>query len=220
MSQPLAVARQTFRQVQPPKTLEPKTPVRIVFRGGPPIVDKFDGQDIILPLEANEARLAGDPNWHRRFYEAVEIEGIEWQQAKHLKDRAIVPGTRNPYDGKKASYRLGISWTPTGQFVDKPEFCAPFTDAQLAHFDLPEGLDRKAFQDSRASVATLDTMSSISHVGNIHQTLNARPDDDDVAADGTEALRAIAGSASEGAAAGVESSRTRRGGVSRFKDDK
>lgn len=213
------IARQSFSAVVPERTLNDQSPTTIVFRGGPPIVDKFDGQDIFLPAEANEARLAGDADWDRRYYPAVEIENVPWAAASHIRSRAIVPGTRDPHNGgRKASYRIGILKTVTGTMQDPPDRCLPFTAEQLKHFQMPEGLDRNAFEDSRRNVATLDTTASISHVGNIHEQLEAEPDAATLAPPADhEGLKEV--HAATSGYDGDDASRNRRGRP-KFKDDK
>jgi hypothetical protein len=214
------IARQSFAAVTPKRVLTDETPVTIVFRGGPPIVDKFDGQDIILPAEAKEARREGtDPHWARRYYPACVIENIPYAAAMHIRERAIVPGSRDPHNGgKKASYRIGIQSTPTGTMQDRPEYCQPFTDEQLAMFQLPEGLNRQGFEDSRRDVVTLDTTASISHVGNVHQQLDAQPDADDLAPPADHEGLKEAHAATAGYQ-GDDASRNRKGRP-RFKDDR
>lgn len=207
------LAEQTYRRAQAPKTLVDTSPCTIVFRGGPAVVDKWDGEDIILPAEAKEAAAAQIPGWQSRDYEPCQITNVPWAVVQHVRNRAIVPGTRDPFQVGKATYRIGVLSTPTGQFVDKPELCAPLTDAQLAKFaDAPEGIDRSVFLDSRRTGTTLDTMASISHVGNVGETLDAKPDADDLepAAD-HEALKTIRTEAGayEGAG-GADASDTRR----------
>jgi hypothetical protein len=214
------IARQSFAAVTQQRVLNDQSPVTIVFRGGPPIVDKFDGMDIILPAEAKEARRSGtDPHWARRYYPPCVIENVPYAAAAHIRSRAIVPGTRDPHNGgRKASYQIAIQSTPTGTMQDRPEYCEPFTDEQLEFFKLPEGLNRQAFEDSRRDVKTLDTTASISHVGNIHEQLEAEPDAATLAPPADhEGLKEIhAGAAGYD---GDDASRTRRGRP-RFKDDK
>jgi hypothetical protein len=210
-----AIAQQTFHVVTPQKSLGPESPVTIVFRGGPPIVDKWDGQDIVIPEDARQAKRAHVRGWDKRHYPAAEVQGVPWAVASHVKSRAIVPGTRNPHDGTKALRRIGILSTPTGQFQDTDERCRPFTEEELSWFDNPEGLDRTQFEDGRSKVETLSTMASISHVGNVSETLNAEPDEADLAPTG-EGTRDV-----QQAAAGydgTDASRVRRGRP-RFKDD-
>lgn len=189
------LASQSFRPVVPPKTLTDDTPVSIVFRGGPAIVDKWDGQDVYLPLDANQNRLAGDELWASRYYEAVQIDGVPWAVAKHIRSRAIVPGTRDPRDtsSRKAVYQIAILKTPNGLEQDKASDCEPLSEVYLKKFeDCAEGIDRSVFLDSRKHAKTLDTMASISHVGNVEETLNAAPTTEDLTPDPDhEALKTI-----------------------------
>lgn len=215
--------QQTFRAVVPPSTLTPETPVKVVFRGGPPIVDKFDGQDVIIPADANEARLAGVEDWASMFYAACEVHGIPWAVATHIKDRSIVPGTRDPHNAKKASKRIGILWTPTGQYVDKPELCEPFTVEQLKHFGLNEGLDRTGLAyEGGDAVVTIATTAALRGVGDVHQRLTESHADIDLTPGADLSQVAADTAAGEADVAGPTGrvSQTRRGGVGRFKDDK
>ncbi len=209
-----AIAQPPFHVVTPQKTLAPETPVTIVFRGGPPIIDKWDGQDIVIPEEARQAKQARVRGWDRRHYPAAEVQGVPWAIAQHVRTRAIVPGTRNPHDGNKALRRIGIVSTPTGQFVDTDARCQPFTAEELGYFDNPEGLDRTQFADERSKVTTLNTQASISHVGNVSDQLSAEPTEDELAPTGEATREAHA------AASGFDgdASRNRRGRP-RFKDD-
>jgi hypothetical protein len=218
----MTIAQQTYRAAAPQTKLTPESPTDIAFRGGPPIVDKFDGERIVLPHEARQAELAGDPHWSIRHYPPVEVIGVPWGVALHLKERSIVPGTRDPYNGgKKALRRIGILRTVSGVYQDKPEACAPFTVEQLALFNTPEGLDRTAFLDARKDVTVLDTIASISHVGNVEQTLAEKPAKGEMAPTGDPiGIREAQAAEREHESHGGTSSRTQRGGVRRFKDDK
>lgn len=218
----MALAQQTYRPVQTPKALEPKTPVDLVFRGGPAIVDKWDGEDIIIPGDAKANAAARVPYWQSLHYEAVVIKDVPWDTAQHLRSRAIVPGTRDPFHSKKAVYQVAILKTPNGQSEDKPELCEPLTDAELEKFETAaEGIDRSVFLDSRKKATTLDTMGSISHVGNVSEILEAPPTDEDLApAADHEGLGEIRRAEIAAEGEGQQVSRTRRGRPARFRDDR
>lgn len=126
------------------QVLDPTTPVVIVHRGGPDIVEKFDGREYVVP--------AG--RWT-----------LPYGVAMHLKTRAIVPGSRNPHTGKTAS-RIGIVATTYGKPVDPPEKCRLFTADELAKFgDTVEALDRSVIESPGGRrmelVGTTDVIASV-----------------------------------------------------------
>src|SRR5689334_7264451 len=93
--------------------LTAETIVRAINRGDEPIVDKYDGEDKIVPV-----------GWFEGPYGMV----------KHFQNRAVVPGTRNP-DTKHQKSFIGIF------NIAPPERCVPFTAAEMRHFrGLPEAI--------------------------------------------------------------------------------
>jgi hypothetical protein len=96
--------------------LRPETMVLCINRGNVPLVDKFDGFDYTIPVGYFEHKYAA---------------------AMHFKSHQVVPGSRNPYDGKRQQSFIGILG------IDSDADCRPFTDEELEAMGLQiEGIDR------------------------------------------------------------------------------
>lgn len=123
-----------IRPMADSKALKPETPVIVLHRGGPPVKDKFDGQDWLIP---------GPGYWTLRY-----------DAAMHLKARAVVPGSRNPATGRQES-QLAIVQTSWGDPIDPPARCVPFTDAQVKHWwSHIEAIDRTSMASPIARSVT------------------------------------------------------------------
>jgi hypothetical protein len=93
------------------------TPVVIINRGNAPVEDRYDGEPWIIP-----------PGHFT----------VPYGVAMHLRDRSVVPGSRDPISGKQKSF-IGIL------NVDPEERCRPFTEAELRRFKLmPDAIDPAA----------------------------------------------------------------------------
>lgn len=104
-------------------TLRPDTPVVCLNRGRVPLETTFDGNHIPIPVG--------------HFV-------TEWGAAQHMKDRLIVPGTRNLQVGGFVSWIAVLGSEDQRIAVDKPEDCLPFTDEELQAFgESIEGLSRE-----------------------------------------------------------------------------
>lgn len=149
------------------KKLEPESIVTLVFRGGPPVVDKFDGRDYIVPPLPPDVPLWA---WQEMTHDAAAFQ-VEYQVAAHLQTRAIVPGSRNPHTGKTAS-QLGIVE------VDRPDRVEPFTPEELKKFGLAEALDREAAElPSMRNVQVIDTREAVSAALAAGQNIEERLDE-------------------------------------------
>lgn len=217
-----------LRPAQASSELTPDSIVTILFRGGPPIADKFNSQDYIIPPIARTD--AGQPmmtvqEWQEHSQPAQYFK-IPYGVATHLRERNIVPGSRNPHNGKAAS-QLAIVLTPNGKFCDPPERQAPFTEEQLKRWGCPEspteGIDRTLFEDNRKNVRVVDTTDAVmaAYRGgtNVESTLSADPEEGATAPpEDHEGLREASAATRDAQAANVQVSTTRRG-QTRFKDN-
>jgi hypothetical protein len=150
------------------KKLGPESIVTLVFRGGPPIVDKFDGFDYIVPPLPTGIELY---EWREITHEASTYQ-VEFQVAAHLKTRAVVPGSRNPHTGKTAS-QIGIIE------VDDARLCEPFTPEQLQQFGMAEAIDRSAAElPSMRKVQVIDTTQAIAAAMAAGQNVEERLDEE------------------------------------------
>lgn len=113
--------------------LKPDTPVLCINRGIRAIHDKWDGIDYIIP-----------PGYFEVAYGAAD----------HFRNRAVVPGSRNPETGKQESF-IGLVG------IDRPERCEPFTPEQCEAFGLRvEAIAREELTSPEArAVVTVDTRS-------------------------------------------------------------
>lgn len=149
------------------KKLGPESIVTIVFRGGPPIVDKFDGRDYVVPPLPAGIELW---EWREVMHEPAQFQ-VEYQVAAHLQTRAVVPGSRNPHTGKTSS-QLGILE------VDRADRCEPFTREQLEQFGLAEAIDRTAAEiPSMRKVQVISTTEAVSAAMAAGQNIEERLDD-------------------------------------------
>lgn len=124
--------------------LTPETIVTVLFRGGPQIRDKWDGIDHVVP--PNDKLPAG----HKPGDLLPACVGtMPYALAKHLRQRAIVPGTKSPHPehGGKAISQLAIL---DAQFrLDKRENCEPLPDDLLARFGKGiEAIDRSQYESA------------------------------------------------------------------------
>lgn len=201
--------------------LTPDTEVVILFRGGPPIVDKWDFKDYVippLPRDASHAPTVSLEDWQSRRHPASYWK-LKYAVALHLRERNIVPATRNPHTGHAIS-QLAIVHTPNGKMLDPADRHAPFTDEQMKHFDFPEGLDRTMYEDDRRNVTLMSTEEALAQAmargRDVNATLEAEPDEDATAPPAVhEGLAEVRLDESE---AGRGVSRT-RAGKTRFKDE-
>lgn len=116
-----SVGDQVIRDLLPVEektpVLKPETPVIIINRGREVIADSrsmFDGQ---------------------QYHVAPGLSRARYDLALHLRERCIVPGSRNPISGKTESL-IGIL------NVDPPAKCEPFTAEQCDAFgQIAEGLE-------------------------------------------------------------------------------
>lgn len=189
--------------VAAPRKLEPTSIVTLVFRGGPPVVDKFDARDYIVPPLPEGVALW---EWQEMTHEPSAWQ-VEYQVAVHLQTRAVVPGSRNPHTGKTAS-QLGIVE------VDRPDRVEPFTPEELQKFGLAEAIDREAAElPSMRKVQVIDTRdavaASLAAGQNIDEVLDEKPGAD-VTAPPThhEGLEQLQRDQAEFEAAGGKASRT------------
>jgi hypothetical protein len=149
------------------KKLGPESIVTLIFRGGPPIVDKFDGRDYIVPPLPEGVALW---EWQEMTHEPSAWQ-VEYQVAAHLQTRAVVPGSRNPHTGKTAS-QLGIVE------VDRPDRVEPFTLQELKKFGLAEAIDREAAElPSMRNVQVIDTRDAVSAALAAGQNIEERLDE-------------------------------------------
>lgn len=98
---------------------EPKPDERVICinRGRKDITVTFDSRHMVLP-----------PGYFE----------IEYEAAKHFRNREIVPGTKNP------ELNTFVSWIAILN-VDADEKCQPFTDEELLEFgEKVEAIDRSA----------------------------------------------------------------------------
>lgn len=147
------------------KKLSPTSTVTLVFRGGPPVIDKFDGRDFIVPPLPPGVPLH---EWRAQHQPASRWQ-VEYQVAAHLQKRAIVPGSRNPHTGRILS-QLGI------EEIDRPDRLEPFSVEQLKQFGLArEGLDR-----SQAELPSMREVTVINTTDAVSASLAAGQDIDDV----------------------------------------
>jgi hypothetical protein len=185
------------------KKLGPESIVTLVFRGGPPIVDKFDGRDYIVPPMPADVQ---PWEWQEITHTASHWQ-VEYQVAAHLQARAIVPGSRNPHTGKTAS-QIGILE------VDPSERCEPFTPEQLQAFGLAEAIDRSAAElPSMRNVQVISTTQAVSAALAAGQNIDERLDEEpgaDVKAPPThhEGLAELQRDQAEFEAGGGKASRT------------
>lgn len=150
------------------KKLEPTSIVTLIFRGGPPIVDKFDGRDYIVPPLPADVPLW---EWQEATHEASAWQ-VEFQVAAHLQTRAVVPGSRNPHTGKTES-QLGIIE------VDRPDRCEPFTAEELKKFGLAEAIDRSAAElPSMRNVQVISTTQAVAAAMAAGQNIDERLDEE------------------------------------------
>jgi hypothetical protein len=165
---PLANLSPRLTPVSSTKTLEPLSIVTLVFRGGPPVVDKFDGRDYIVPPLPADVNLW---DWQARFHEPSTWQ-VEYQVAAHLQTRAVVPGSRNPHSGKTSS-QIGILE------VDRPDRVEPFTDEELQQFGLAEAIDRRAAElPSMRDVKVIPTSQAIASAMAAGQNIDERLDEE------------------------------------------
>jgi hypothetical protein len=204
--------------------LKPETEIVILFKGGPPIVDKWDSKDYVvppIPRHPDGRHVCSLEEWQKQSHPAAHFR-VAYGVALHLRERNIVPGTRNPHNGKAVS-QIAIVQTPNGKGLDPENRAQPFTDEQKKQFGWPEGLDRSMFEDSRKNVTVLSTEEAAAQayargvdVEEVLETEHGR----DVTAPPAdhEGLRELRVAEHEANAAGVQTSRT-RGSKTRFKDE-
>jgi hypothetical protein len=124
---------ETSREIK----LTPETEVLCIHRGRDPIEDTFDSQHyVILP-----------------GYFTIQLGA-----AKHFKDRAVVPGSRNPEIGKHAQASFiaiigvavpGVDGLRIEKPIDDADEWDPFTDAECTTFGMAiEAIDRGALTDA------------------------------------------------------------------------
>lgn len=217
---PQIPARQV-RAVQVKNTLEPETDVIVLFRGGPPIVDMYDQKDYIVPPKPEGVDLA---DWRTLIHAAEHFE-MPYMVAQHLQGRSIVPGTRNPYDYRKAVSQLAIL------SVDPADRCVPFTEAQMAKFygeawrdGLAEGLDRSQMQGAERNAVVVPVKEVVEAAAAEGRDIDGQVEDagDNQVlspADAGDELANVARSEAAAASAGVRASRSRRGAV-QFDEDR
>lgn len=90
------------------KALNPDTPVVIINRGNTAVCDRYDGEPWEVP----------PGHWT-----------VPYAVAKHLQNRAVVPGSRDPVSGRQSSF-IGIVG------LDSADRCRPFTPEQMKRFGL------------------------------------------------------------------------------------
>jgi hypothetical protein len=197
------------RALQQSNELTPETPVKVIFRGGPPVHDMWDSKDYTVPPVAEGFTL---DEWRAQTH-PPSFWTLPYEVATHLQARAIVPGTRNPHDFKKAVSQIGI---PN---IDREDRCTPFTLADLKKFGYREGIDRTQFADGRRDVTFVDTADALKNtLVDTEQILDAPPDADTIAPPSDhEGLRDVRGAEQDSGVQGA--SRTRRG-KARFDDEK
>lgn len=97
--------------------LTPKTRVVIINRGRTDYKDKFDAHDYVVPPGLGE---------------------VEYEVAHHFRERAVVPGSRDPLSGNQEVFIAILG-------IDPPELCEPFTDEECARYGMAvEAIDRSA----------------------------------------------------------------------------
>ena len=212
-----------LRPAQESNELKPDSIVTIMFRGGPPVVDKYDSRDYVVPPIP---RRNGEPimtvqAWQEKSQPAGYFK-VRFDVAEHLRNRAIVPGTRNPHTGKAIS-QIAIVLTPNGKMCDPEQRQTPFTAEQLQQWGCPEGLDRSMFEDGRKNVTVIPTesalMAAYRNGTSVDGVLSAEHDPEVTAPPADhEGLREAAADERAAAGAGVRASTTRRG-QTRFRDD-
>ncbi len=211
----------TLMPEQVSNDLTPDSEVVILFKGGPAIVDKWDSKDYIvppLPRGPDKEPLCSLEEWQQRRHAAAHFR-VKYAVALHLRDRNIVPGTRNPHNGMAIS-QIAIVQTPNGKGLDPENRTKPFTDEQMKQFGWPEGLDRTLFEDSRKDVVLVETERAVANAYargvDVDGVLDAPPDEDATAPpDAHEGLAELQRDQRE---SGMQTSRT-RASRTRFKDE-
>jgi hypothetical protein len=200
---PLANLSPRLTPVSLSKALEPLSIVTLVFRGGPPVVDKFDGRDYIVPPLPADVNLW---DWQEQMHPPSTWQ-VEYQVAAHLQTRAVVPGSRNPHSGKTAS-QIGILE------VDRPDRVEPFTDEELKQFGLAEAIDRRAaelpsMRDVKVIPTTQAVAAAMAAGQNIDERLDEAPGEDITATPAHhEGLAELRKDEADFRAAGGQASRT------------
>lgn len=129
--------------------LTPEQEVLCVHRGDEPYEDMFDGRPYAIK-----------PGFFRTQYGA----------ARHFKDRAVVPGTRNPETRYQASFIaiIGVvELNPDGTFkvlraVDDPSEWTRFTEEERAEYkDAVEALDRQGMVNPIDAEVTIMSTSGV-----------------------------------------------------------
>ncbi len=220
-NQPPIIDAEPLVPEQVSNELKPETEVVILFKGGPPIVDKWDSKDYVvppIPRDVNGQHVCTLEQWRERSHPAAHFR-VAYGVAQHLRDRNIVPGTRNPHTGKAHS-QIAIVQTPNGKGLDPPQRAQPFTAEQKKQFGFPEGIDRSMFEDSRKDVRVVQTESALAAAYangvDVDGVLDATPDPDAIAP--PAAHEGLADVVQDERAIGGQASRT-RASRTRFKDE-
>ncbi len=201
--------------------LTPDSEVVILFKGGPPVMDKWDSKDYIvppIPRGRDKQPICSLEDWRKHSHPAAHFR-VKYAVALHLRERNIVPGTRNPHNGMAIS-QIAIVQTPNGKGLDPENRTKPFSPEQIKQFDWPEGLDRTLFEDSRKDVVIVETERAVANAYargvDVDGVLDAEPDEDATAP--PAAHEGLAELRRDERESGVQASRT-RASKTRFKEE-
>lgn len=114
--------------------ITPETKVLCINRGREPVFDTWDSRHYTIP---------------------VGYFSIELGAARHFKDRAVVPGSRNPETRYQASFLaiIGVAMPTVDGLkivhpIDAPHEWDPFTDEECLEFGMAiEAIDRESMVD-------------------------------------------------------------------------
>jgi hypothetical protein len=106
-----------------PDVLTPETPVDVINRSHSTVVVKFDAFD--YPLTP-----------HSQGPHRINLLRVPYGAALHFQKHAVVPGTRNLDAGVEQSYIGIVRNATTGEPIDPPELCEPFTREECERFGL------------------------------------------------------------------------------------
>ncbi len=104
--------------------LTPKTRVLVVNRGTADYCEKFDGRNYVVP--------------------GGKVSEVEYEVADYLRDRSVIPGSRDPMTGKSEHFIaiLGIDPAERCELLDKDEQHKADTTVEAIDRSLMDGADR------------------------------------------------------------------------------